>query len=297
MNAVFFGSVVRNRRLLLLFVSVLVLSILLVITPSSAPSPVNSEYPYTPHTEPAPIQKSDSVFLEDLTWIEVRDALATGYTSIIVPTGGIEQNGPYVTLNKHDKIVKRVSELAARKLGKTLVAPVVSFVPEGEISPPQGHMKFPGTLSTSPETFRALLSDIVRSLNQHGFTDIYLIGDSGNSQDSLAQVAQEARELLSKPGHVHYLPSFYGGYHQVNELLKNHGVSEKAESFHDSLSFTLQLVAIDPQAVRLDERRVKGLAVTGGFTIDSDEASELGELILSSRANWLTEEIRRLREK
>ena len=41
---------------------------------------------------PRPIAALDSVFLEELTWMEVRDAIKAGKTTVIVSTGGIEPN-------------------------------------------------------------------------------------------------------------------------------------------------------------------------------------------------------------
>ena len=51
------------------------------------------------------VPQPDSVFLEDLTWIEVRDAIAAGKTTVIIPTGGTEQNGPRMALGKHNYLV------------------------------------------------------------------------------------------------------------------------------------------------------------------------------------------------
>lgn len=79
----------------------------------------------TPETEAA-----DSVFLEELTWVEVRDALASGKTTILIPTGGVEQNGPHMALGKHNAILEVTMERVARRLGDTLVAPIVTYVPE-----------------------------------------------------------------------------------------------------------------------------------------------------------------------
>ncbi len=128
---------------------------------------------------PRPIDARDSVFLEELTWLEVRDALRAGKTTVIVATGGVEQNGPYLATGKHNYVLRGTTEAIARKLGNALVAPIVAFVPEGDISPQSGHMKYPGTISLRQATFKALLTDIAESLSAHGFHNVVLIGDSG----------------------------------------------------------------------------------------------------------------------
>ena len=64
--------------------------------------------------------------------MEVRDALKAGKDTVIVATGGVEQNGPYLATGKHNNVLRATTEAIARKLGNTLVAPIVAFVPEGE---------------------------------------------------------------------------------------------------------------------------------------------------------------------
>src|SRR5450432_1235005 len=86
-----------------------------------------------PLTAPLP----NTVAIADMTWVEVRSAIARGYTTVIVPSGGIEQNGPHMVLGKHDYIARAAAERIATQLGNALVAPVISFVPEGDYDPPQ----------------------------------------------------------------------------------------------------------------------------------------------------------------
>jgi len=101
---------------------------------------------------PRPIDAFDSVWIEELTWMEVRDALRDGMTTAIIPTEGVEQNGPCLATAKHSIILEATAEAIARKLGDVLVAPIVSFAPEGEFDPPGGHLRYPGTLSVREET-------------------------------------------------------------------------------------------------------------------------------------------------
>ena len=56
----------------------------------------------------------DTVLLEELTWTELRDLTASRSIIIIVPVGGTEQNGPHMTLGKHNVRVKVLSEKIAR---------------------------------------------------------------------------------------------------------------------------------------------------------------------------------------
>jgi hypothetical protein len=121
----------------------------------------------------------DTVFLEELTWTEVRDALKAGKTTIILPTGGTEQNGPHMAIGKHNYIVRHTAERIARSLGNALVAPVMAYAPEGGIHPPTEHMAFPGTITLPDEHFRKVVEWAARSFRVNGFKDIVFIGDSG----------------------------------------------------------------------------------------------------------------------
>ena len=124
-------------------------------------------------------QAPDTVFLEELTWTEVRDAIRAGKTTIIVPAGGTEQNGPHMALGKHNARVKILSQDIARALGDALVAPVIAYVPEGGIAPPTAHMRYPGTITVPEEAFQKVLEFAARSFKLHGFRNIVLLGDHG----------------------------------------------------------------------------------------------------------------------
>src|SRR5262245_29331531 len=45
-------------------------------------------------TAPRPIDALDSVWMEQLTWMEIRDAIKAGKNTGIILTGGVESNGP-----------------------------------------------------------------------------------------------------------------------------------------------------------------------------------------------------------
>src|SRR5882672_4575397 len=125
---------------------------------------------------------SGTVFLEELTWTELRDLIQSGKTTIIVPIGGTEQNGPHMALGKHNLRVRHLSEKIAGALGNALVAPVIAYVPEGALEPPTGHMRFPRTISVPEEAFENILESGARSLKLAGFRDIVFLGDHGGDQ-------------------------------------------------------------------------------------------------------------------
>jgi creatinine amidohydrolase/Fe(II)-dependent formamide hydrolase-like protein len=174
-----------------------------------------------------------SVFLEELTWQELREAQRNGTTRVIIPTGGTEQNGPHMALGKHTIIVRHTARSLAEKLGKTLVAPVMAYVPEGSITPPQGHMRFPGTISLREPTFEAVLEDTARSLKQGGFTAIYFLGDSGGNQQAQARVAEKLAREWKGEARIATLDRYYG-----------------TPAAHGGEADTARLLAVQPAAVR-----------------------------------------------
>src|SRR5882672_629274 len=153
-----------------------------------------------------------SVFLEELTWMEVRDAIAGGKTTVIIPTGGTEQNGPHMALGKHNYLVKYKAGKIAEQLENALVAPVVAYVPEGDINPPTGHMRFAGTITTPQDVFVKVLEYAARSFKKHGFLDIALVGDSGGNQAGQKQVAEALNaEWAATNVRVHQVTAYYPG--------------------------------------------------------------------------------------
>src|SRR6516225_4563379 len=182
-------------------------------------------------TAPRPIEALDTVFIEELTWMEVRDALQAGKTTVIVPTGGVEQNGPYLATGKHNYVLKATTEAIARKLGNALVAPIVAFVPEGDIEPASSHMKYPGTISLTEDTYRRLLIDICASFRAHGFGDIVLIGDSGGNQEGMKAVAAELNaKWAGGKTRVHFIPEYYD-YTAVEMWLASQGIKQTPEGY------------------------------------------------------------------
>ena len=205
-------------------------------------------------TLPACAQPPDTVFLEDLTWTEVRDQIRSGKTTVIVPIGGTEQNGPHMALGKHNARVKALSARIARALGNALVAPVIAYVPEGSTTPPSGHMRFAGTITVSDATFTQILESAARSFKAHGFRDIVFLGDHGGYQ-ALEKVAADKldREWAATPVRAHAIIEYY----RVTETdyaqaLKARGYSEQEIGTHAGLGDTSLALAVDPSLVRSD---------------------------------------------
>ena len=193
-----------------------------------------------------------SLFIEDMTWVEVRDAQRAGKTTVIIPVGGTEQNGPHMALGKHNVRVHVLAGRIATTLGNALVAPVLAYVPEGNISPPTAHMRFTGTISIPDDAFMAVLHAAARSFKQNGFTDMVLIGDHGGYQAQLKAVAARLnREWAGSGARAHFIDDYYRvtqtGYVKA---LRARGLSEAQIGSHAGSADTALLMAVDPTGVR-----------------------------------------------
>ena len=220
-----------------------------------------------------PLPKADSVWLEKLTWMDVRDAMKAGKKTIIIPTGGMEPNGPWLTLGKHNWVLETNCEAIAKALGDALCAPVVKFVPEGGIEPKTGHMTTMGTITVSQATYESLLGDIAASLKAHGFDKIFFIGDSGGNLKGAQAVSQKLSDAKTI---VAAIPEYYN-YDDVEKMLREKGVLKQKdpnEGLHDSVGITLNILANHPSEVRLDERIKTNTASLAGVSFADKAANQ-----------------------
>ena len=150
---------------------------------------------------PALAAPRNSLLIEDMTWTEVRDAIAAGKTTAIYYAASTEQNGPGVALGKHVFIAHYLSQKIAAQLGNALVYPTMPFAPTGDwgvaspgtIDPAKktGHMRYAGSVNLSEEAFGAVAHDVALSAISAGFKSVVLMCDhGGKAQSQLNQVAK-----------------------------------------------------------------------------------------------------------
>ncbi|HIG30017.1 MAG TPA: hypothetical protein EYQ50_20370 [Verrucomicrobiales bacterium] len=234
--------------------------------------------------QPRPIDAVDSVFMEELTWMEIRDAIQGGKNRVIVATGGIEQSGPFVVTGKHNYILRLMTESVARELGDTLVAPIVKYVPEGRIQPSTHHMRYPGTIGVKEETFVRMLSDICASLKQNGFQDIILIGDSGDNQTGMKNVGAYLNHLWGEDStQVHYIADYYRIDNRGRKLMRNLSLNRRPDlaefpNVHSSFRYEAILTCLFPELIRSSQRMDKNL-----FHIDQIELSPLKQTVAAGK--------------
>lgn len=227
-----------------------------------------------------------SVFVDQLTWTELRDAVQAGHTTVIIPVGGTEQSGPHMALGKHNVRVAALAARIAAGLGNALVAPVVAYVPEGSIAPPTGHMRFAGTVSISTDAFKGVLDGAARSFRQHGFTDVVLIGDHGGYQSLLKAVAAKLnRDWSAAPGDHPARAHFVAAYYELAQTeyvraLHAKGLSDAQIGTHAGVADTSLMLAVDPSLVR-PQRMPRDAAegkVSGVYGDPRASSAALGQL-------------------
>lgn len=251
--------------------------------------------PMTPDPNmPRPIDAVDTVFIEDMTWMEVRDAMKAGKDTVIVATGGIEQNGPYLVANKHNVVLRATTDAIARKLGNALVAPIIGFVPEGDIDPPTEHMKYPTAVSLTEETYERLLTDICACYRTHGFKHIVLIGDSGGNQTGMKVVAEQLNAKWNGgKSRVYFLAEYYN-YKEVKEWLESQGIQQTDEGIHDDFAITAMMMSVDPSSVRMKQRiAAKKFRINGIELAPAEKTIEWGKKIANFRADVTVKALRK----
>jgi creatinine amidohydrolase/Fe(II)-dependent formamide hydrolase-like protein len=233
---------------------------------------------------PNPIEPLNSVWIDELTWIEVRDLIASGTTTAIIPTGGVEQNGPYLANGKHNYVLQGACDQIARRLGNALCTPVLKLVPEGD---PE-NISYPGTLSLRQETFRMVLQDVGNSLKSQGFTDVILIGDSGGNQRGLEATAITLNASWAGSGATAYFIPEYYNYNDVGQYMEEElGYVETInDGHHDDFYITSLMMVTSPESVRYHQRVAADEATINGLSIAPiNQALEVGHKLMEFRTN------------
>jgi len=244
---------------------------------------------------PAYGQTAGSVFIEDMTWMEVRDRIAAGSNIAIVPIGATEQSGPHMANGKHNNIVRYAAGDIARKVGGALVSPVIPLSPTGRIYPAEGNMQFAGTISLRAETLAMVIEDVANSLKQHGFRLICFIGDNAGSQAVQQQVADKLNGQWGSEGVQVLHVSGYGNTESLREWANNNGAMAQNPVAHAGMAETSQLMAVAPQQVRnglIAPYAEKDYATTGAAGDATQANATFGRGFLGIKINAAVNQIK-----
>jgi creatinine amidohydrolase len=238
---------------------------------------------------PRPIDAVDSVWMEQLTWMEIRDAIKAGKTTGLILTGGVESNGPHLATGKHNFVLHVMGETIARKLGNALVAPIVTLEP----GRPDGDRVPPGSVFLSQETYHAVLTDMATSMKSMGFKNVILMGDSGGNQTAMKDVATALDEKYKSTGtRFYFIPEYYD-YASAQKFLQANGIPEKiqigasqgSDQINEEYSIDSLMALYDPKTIRIDERTKANRATINGVSLlPMSKTLEMGRKVADVRA-------------
>jgi len=243
--------------------------------------------------KPRTIDGINTVWLEELTQPEFRDLIKDGYTTVLIMTGGVENNDGNLSMNKHNINNKLLGEMMARKMGKTLVAPLVTLEP-GNAGPTIQPGRAGPMLSQA--TYTALLFDMGNYLRSMGFKEIYYMGDSGGNgrgmqtaADSLTKVYADSPDKVS----FKHIAEYYNHTSVIQPYLQNElkipegikiGASTGTSGLHEELGIDATMALADPQSIRFAQRVKAGQAEINGIKFESLKwLQELGRKVAELR--------------
>ena len=236
-----------------------------------------------------------SVWIDDLTWPEVRDAIAGGKRTAIIYVGSSEQNGPHMVIGKHNFIAHHVAQRIAEDLGDALVYPTLPFAITGSAFARTGHMRFPGTVTLPPEVFLGVVRAVAQSALAAGFKAVLLMGDHGGGQDELALAAKQL-DAESRPDGARVL--FVGDVYskaavQFRDILAKRGLPTKED--HAGIPDTSSLLYLDTQGKWIRKEKLAAADATMGVRGHPALASsELGKLNIDLKVESAVKQIRAL---
>jgi creatinine amidohydrolase len=252
---------------------ILIVAALVVITAQTRQKPAwapgSSPTAGTPDwNTPQTIEPLDTVHLEEMNWIEARDAIKGGKKTVIIAAAGIEQSGPYAAGQKHCLIIHAVADSIARKLGDALVAPILTLVPEGDPENlPAGRHWYPNTVGVSVETFKSEIRDVAAAMKASGFEKVVLIADHGSEPKPMQEVADELTKKWGGSPQIKYIAEHYD-YAGVSKFAEQQlKIDEYDEGLHDNYVLTAMMMAADPNSVRTRQRIKAGKFKVNGVDL------------------------------
>ena len=249
-----------------------------------------------------PIDAVASLWIEELTWMEIRDAIRAGSTTALILTGGVEANGPHLASGKHNYSNKLMGASVAQALGQTLIAPLVTLEP----GRPSGAVMIGNTgPMVSQETYIAWLTDMGDSLRGMGFTEVYFLGDSGGNRRGMQAAADALNgKYNGDPTRFHHVPEFYN-HDKVRQYIQEtlgipeqmeYSASQGSDGIHEELSIASIMSVIDPTSIRFAQRVKAGRASINGISLEPlSQTQELGRKLIEFRTGITVEAIQALR--
>jgi creatinine amidohydrolase len=216
------------------------------------------------------------VALARMTSPEAAEALASADVALI-PVGATEQHGPNMTLETDTAVAYQLALRTAAALHpRAVVAPPLPY------GVSYHHMRFPGTMTLSPETFQAVVLEVVESLRQHGVERFFIIDGHAGNQGALDVLMTKLRFQMGV--RVAYL--FY--FTIVDDLIREGAKTERwghACEVETSMGLALQPDIVRSEALEMGKLQPTSLPYSNvletprvGVPLSFDEITENGAL-------------------
>jgi creatinine amidohydrolase/Fe(II)-dependent formamide hydrolase-like protein len=239
--------------------------------------------------------QTPSLWIADLTWPEVQEAIAAGKRTAIIYAGSMEQNGPHMVIGKHNFIAHALAQRIAEELGDALIYPVLPYAITGNPITRTGHMRFPGSVSLPPEAFFGVVRGVGQSALTAGFKVVALMGDHGGGQDELALAAKELNaEARTDGARVLFIGDLYAKSRvMMREILAKRGLPTDED--HAGIPDTSSLLYLETQGQWVRKDKVALADAKSGVRGHPQYASaELGKIYLDLKVDLAVKQIRSL---
>jgi creatinine amidohydrolase len=237
------------------------------------------------------------MLIEEMTMPEFEEGLKSCKT-VYIPFGSVEEHGSHLPLSTDTIEAYEVGKRAAERIA-LFVAPPVHY---GSCRSTACH---PGTISISTGTLKALLKDIVRSLQLHGMQNfIALTGHAGGAhrmalQDAGEELIAELPEInmavvteydLAKVAGAHLIETVgdaHAGEIETSRIMHSHPQLVKGNGLAEYPSFPTGILVRDKRSFW-----------PGGVWGDPTKASaEKGRILESVVADKVVELVRALESR
>ena len=239
--------------------------------------------------------QTSSVWIDDHTWPEVRDAIAAGKRTAIIYMGSSEQNGPHMVIGKHNFIAHALAQRIAEELGDALVYPTMPYAVAGNALTRTGHMRIPGTVSLPPEVFYGVVRGVAQSALTAGFKVVAIMGEHGGGQDEMALAAKELdAQARSDGARVLFIGDLYAKSRvQMREILAKRGLPTNED--HAGIPDTSSLLYLETQGQWVHKDKIALADAKSGVQGNPQFASaELGKVYLDLKVDLAVKQIRSL---
>jgi creatinine amidohydrolase len=180
--------------------------------------------------------------LEEMSWYQVEQALASGVRTVVAAAGSQEQHGPHMAMQTDTLLGTALAEGVAARMDGVLRGPTIPF------GVSEHHMAFKGTITLDTETFKAVVRQYVHSLGHHGFENVIIIPSHGGNFGPLAELHEETGGVINGARLLAYtdLLAFVGELYRVGEA---DGITPEVVGAHAGEAETSMVLAERPDIV------------------------------------------------